>query len=137
MFRYPLIFIMNFCYEKKCSFSRSLSFCIIEEIRKIFLSRNLSLNMPKNVLISLKNCKNRQTLGLCSQTPLPPAAGGSAPRPPHQSSYIVNYSLCICPQKHRNFRIKPKYLFSCNYSGSVQDFRRSKNYAAFRLPQTT
>jgi len=35
--------------------------------------------MPKNVLFSLKNRKNRQTL------------------PPHQSSFIVNYFLYTCP----------------------------------------
>jgi len=53
--------------------------------------------MPKNVLFSLKNCKNRQTLG-----------EGSAPRPPllpHQSSYIVNSSLCICPLSTDSFGI--------------------------------
>jgi len=57
MLRYSLIFNMNFCYDKK--FLDRKSFCINEAMRKIFLSRNLSLNMPKNVLISLKNCKNR------------------------------------------------------------------------------
>jgi len=59
--------------------------------------------MPKNVLISLKNCKSCQTLGAAEQTPLLPA-------PPYQSSYIVNYSLCICPTKHRFFRNQQKYL---------------------------
>jgi len=54
--------------------------------------------MPKTLLFSLKNCKNRQTLGICPQTPLPLAAGGSAPRHPLQSTYILNSSLCICPQ---------------------------------------
>jgi len=43
---------MNFCYEKKCSVSRSLTvlYTVIDDIRNVFLSRNLSLNMPKNVL---------------------------------------------------------------------------------------
>jgi len=50
--------------------------------------------MPKkNVLFSFKNYKTRQTLGLCPQTHLPPAAGGSASRSSHQSSFILNSSL--------------------------------------------
>jgi len=32
--------------------------------------------------------------------------------------------------------INQKTLFSCNYSGSTSGFRRRKNYAAFRMPQT-
>jgi len=35
--------------------------------------------MPKNALFLLKNRKNRRALGLRSQTPLPPGAGGFAP----------------------------------------------------------
>jgi len=52
MFGYPLFFIMNFCNRKKILVSRSLTvlYTVIEKIRKIFLSRNLSLNMLKNVL---------------------------------------------------------------------------------------
>jgi len=37
-------------------------------------SRNLSLNMPKNALFLLKNCKNRRALGCLPPTPL--ASGG-------------------------------------------------------------
>jgi len=48
--------------------------------------------MRKNVLFSLKNCKNRQTL-----VALPPEPLAKSPRHPHQSSCIVNSSLCICP----------------------------------------
>jgi len=40
--------------------------------------------MPKNALFLVKNRKNRRALGLRPQTPLPPAAGGSALRPPQQ-----------------------------------------------------
>jgi len=47
---------------------------------KIFLSRNLSLNMPKNVLFLLKNCKNRQTLWVLPTGPL--ASGGRLGAPP-------------------------------------------------------
>jgi len=49
-------------------------FCVIEEIKITFLSRNLSLNKLKNVLFSLNNCKNYQKPGA-----LPPdllASGG-------------------------------------------------------------
>jgi len=102
-------------YEKKCSVSIINHF--VEEIRKIFLSRILSLIMPKNVLFSLKNCKNCQTLGVLPPDPLVFADGGSAPRPPHQSSNIVNSSA---------YRIDQKILFSCNYSGSAPCFRRRK-----------
>jgi len=38
--------------------------------------------MPKNVLISLKYCKNRQTLGAAEQTSLPL---GALPPDPHIS----------------------------------------------------
>jgi len=94
--------------------------------------------MPKNILFLLKNCKNRKRWGLCPQTPIPPAAGGSASRPQHQSSYIARSSLCICPQSTDSFGINQKTLFSCNYSGSsAPGFRRRKNYAAFRMSQTT
>jgi len=62
------------------------------------------------VLISLKDCKTRQTLGAAEQTPLPPAAWSSAPRPPYQLSYIVNCSLCIFPTKHWLFRNQSKHL---------------------------
>jgi len=69
---------------------------------------------------------------------LPPVAGGSAPRPPHQSSYTVNSSLCICPQTQTDsFGIDQTPLLSCNYSENAPGFRRRKNYAAYRMPQTT
>jgi len=61
------------------------------------------------VLFLLKNCKN-QRWRLCPQTPLSPVVGGSAPRPPHQSSYIVNSSLYICPQSIDSFEIDQKIL---------------------------
>jgi len=89
------------------------------------------------MLFSLKVVKIAKCWGLCPQTPLPPATGGFNLRPPHQSSYIVNSSLCICPQSTDSFRIDQKTLFSWNYSGSAPGFRRRKNYVAFRMPQTT
>jgi len=88
--------------------------------------------MPNNVLFLLKN---RQTLGLCPQTPFPPADGCSAPRPPHWSSYIVS-SFYICTQSINTFGINQKILISCSYSESAPGFRRRKNYIAFRMPQT-
>jgi len=51
------------------------------------------------VLFSLKNCKNHRKLGALLPDPLTSAAGGLASRPSHQSSYIGNYFLCICPQR--------------------------------------
>jgi len=51
--------------------------------------------MLKNLLFSLKKLPN---------------AGGSAPRHPLQSTYILNSSLYICPQKHRLSRNQPKDL---------------------------
>jgi len=88
----------------------SIVLYIIEEIRKIFLSRNLSSNMPRNVLISLKNCKNCQTLGRQSRPPCLQRLRALPPDPHIQPSYFVNSSLCICPTKHRLFRNQPKYL---------------------------
>jgi len=93
--------------------------------------------MSKNVLFSLKICKNRQTLGVLPPDPLASASGGSAPRPPHQSPYIVNSSLCICSQITDFYGIKQKTLFSCNYSRSVPGIRRWKKNSVFRMPQTT
>jgi len=59
--------------------------------------------MSKNVLFSLKNCKIRQTLGVLPPVPLASGGWGLPPRPPHQSSYIVN-------SKYRLFRNQPKDL---------------------------
>jgi len=75
--------------------------------------------------------------GLSPQIPLPPAVGGSAPRSPCHSSYIVYSSPCICPQRTDSFGINQNTLLSCNYSGSASGFRRRKNYTAFRMPQIT
>jgi len=36
-----------------------------------------------------------------------------------------------------SFEINQKTLFSCNYSGSAPGFWRGKNYAAYRMPQST
>jgi len=88
--------------------------------------------MPKNVLFSLKN---HQMLH-----------GGSALRPPylwrlrlrprplHQSSCIVNSSLCICPHAQTLSELTKR---PCNYSRSAPGFRRRKYYVAFRILQTT
>jgi len=65
---------------------------ILNKIKKleniVFLSRNFSLNMPKNVLFSIKNCKNHQTLG-----DLPPdhlVSGGWGLRPQTPTSVILH-----------------------------------------------
>jgi len=93
--------------------------------------------MPKNVLFSLKNCKNRQKLGALPSYPL--SSGGWGLRfhtPTLVILHIVNCSLCICLQSTDSFGINQKTLFSCNYSGSTTGFQCRKNYAAFRMPQT-
>jgi len=61
-------------FEHSVSGVGNLPSHVIEEIRKIFLSSNLSFNMPKNVLFSLENCKNRQKLETLPPDPL--AFGG-------------------------------------------------------------
>jgi len=43
--------------REKCSVSKSLTVYTIEKIRKTFLSRNLRLNMPKNVIFIKKIVK--------------------------------------------------------------------------------
>jgi len=86
--------------------------------------------MPKNVLISFKNCKNRQTLG---SAPRPPCLRR---RPPHQTLWIL-LSSASALQSTDSFGIIQKILFSCNYSGSAPGFRLRKNYAAFCMLQTT
>jgi len=137
MFDYPLFSIMHFCYEKNVQFPDRSPFCIIEEIRKIFLRRNLSL-MPENVLFLLKNCKNRQTLGSAPKPLYLWRMGASPPDPPHQSSYIVNSSLCICLQSTDSFEINQKIYFLVIIAGVHQaSFRPRKNYAAFLMPQIT
>jgi len=94
--------------------------------------------MPKNVLFWLKNCKNRQTLESLPQNPLLQAAGGSAPRSPHHSSYIVNSSLCICPQNTQTLSESIKRPYFLVIIAKVhQTFGVEKNYVAFRMPETT
>jgi len=84
--------------------------------------------MPKNVLFSLKNCKNRQTLGALSPDPLCLRRLGAPPPDPHINhlTYCEYCSLCICLQSTDSFGINQKTLFSCNYSWSAPGFRRRK-----------
>jgi len=90
--------------------------------------------MPKNVLFSLKNCKNRQKLGALLPDPL--AFGGSAPRPPHQSPNIVNSFLCIYPQSTDYFGIDLKTFFLV-IAGVHQAFGVEKLCCISYTPQTT
>jgi len=95
-------------------------------------------NMPKSILLSLKNCKNRQTLGALSPDHL--ASGGWKLSLKIPTSVILHcefFSLHLLTN-HRLFRNQTKTLFSCNYSGSAPDIRcRKKNllyYVCHRLP---
>jgi len=59
------------------------------------------------------------------QTPLPPAAGGSAHRPAYQSSYIVNSSLCIYHTKQQTLSESieiPNYFLAIIIAGVHQAF---------------
>jgi len=91
--------------------------------------------MPKNLLISIKNYKNRQTLG----RPLCLWRLGAPPPEPLISHPTLSILLpASIHKKHKLFfGINQITLFSCNYSGSAPDFPRTRNYAAFRMPQTT
>ena len=65
-------------------------------------------NCPKIKLFLKKKCKIFKPWGLRSQTPVPPAAGVSAPRPPKQSPQLricgyVPATLCTV-NSHTGFR---------------------------------
>jgi len=67
--------------------------------------------MPKNVLFSLKNCKNRQMLG--SLPPDPLASGGWGLRPQTPISVILHckfFSLRL-PTRSDSFLIDQKALY--------------------------
>jgi len=55
----------NYFYFSKFSYRQNM-----------FERRNLSSNMPKSTLFSMKNCKNRPALGAISRSPMPPADEG-------------------------------------------------------------
>ena len=63
-------------------------------------SINFCCNRPKIKLFLHKNCKISERWGLRPQTPLPPAVGGVAPKPPkascgRDSSYLIDNSFVI------------------------------------------
>jgi len=102
----------------------------------LFFCRNLDQNTPKNAYFGEKSCKIAAASGLCPRTPVGLRRLGLCPRPPHQSSYIVNSSLCICPQKAQilsESTIRPYFLVIID--GVHPGFQRRKNYAAFCIPQ--
>jgi len=66
--------------------------------------------MPKYVLFSLKIVKIAKHWGLWPQIPLPPATGGSAHRPPHQSILHCEFFSLHLPTKHSFFRNQRKGL---------------------------
>jgi len=57
-------------------------FCINGEIKKIVLSRNLSLNMPKNALFLFKIIKIAKRWVSASRPPCLRRGGGAPPAPP-------------------------------------------------------
>jgi len=59
----------------------------------------------RSLLICFKNCLQCSAIRYFS-------LWGSAPRPPHQSSYIETLICCICPQSTYSFEINQKNLFS-------------------------
>jgi len=61
--------------------------------------------MSKMCYFHLKIVKIAKSWGLYPQTPLPSESWGLRLSTPHQSSYIVNSSLCICPQSTDSFDI--------------------------------
>jgi len=77
-------------------------------------------------------------LGLCPQTPLHPAARGSASRHPYPSSYIVNSSLCICSQITDSFGIKQRHYFLVIRAGRVHQAlgveKNTLHFVCHRLP---
>jgi len=94
--------------------------------------------MPKNVLFSLKNCKNRHTLEALPPEPL--ASGGWGLHPQTPTSVILHCKFFLSALAHtlRFFWNDQKGLVicSCNYSGSAPGFRRKKNYAVFLMLKT-
>jgi len=83
--------------------------------------------MPKNVLFSLKNCKNRQKTGAD-----PLASGGWGIRPQTPTSVIQQckfFSLHLpTKHKHRLFRnqLNDLLFLELLYSGNAPGFRRRK-----------
>jgi len=87
------------------------------------------------VLFSLK--KITKIWGLYPQTDFPRRLGTL---PPDQHLSQDTFWILLSASVHKrtdSFGINQKILFSCNYCGSAPDFRRRKNYAAFRMSKIT
>jgi len=87
------------------------------------MQKNLSLNMPKNVLLSLKNCKNLQTLGALPPYSLTSDGWGLGPQTPTSVILHCESSFCIRQQSTDSFEINIKipYLLVI-ITGVHQDF---------------
>jgi len=101
-------------------------------MRKIFLSKNISLNMPKNMLISLKNCKNRQRLGALPPDPL--VSGGWGLRFQTPTSVILRcafFSLHMPTKAKKSFGLNQTTYFLVIIAGVHQAFGVVKSMLYF------
>jgi len=72
---------------------RGTSTHFIQPFKNAVLSRNLEQNMLKNAHFWKKSVKSSQLRGF-SNPRWPPAAGSSAPKPPHCYFRLLLYSFC-------------------------------------------
>jgi len=71
----------------------------------MFQSRNLSLNMPKNALFLLKNCKNRRALGAPPPDPLASGGWGIRPQTPVTTPMTIFWLRSCKVLKFERFNI--------------------------------
>jgi len=91
--------------------------------------------MPKNVLISLKNCKNCQTLGDGKTDPLSSGGWGLCPQTPISVILHCKFFSLHLPHKAQTFlesTKRPTY-FLVIIAGVHHGFQ-CRNYSAFRTP---
>jgi len=82
--------------------------------------------MPKKVLFSSKNCKNRQTLGDMFPELLASDGWGLRLQTPTPVILHCKFSSLHLPTKNRSFGIIQNTLFSCNYNGNAPGFWHRK-----------